>query len=292
MTLPRWALAPEDEALAPAACPGARRVLCVDPTGERCLAWAAAGAEVWQLADACGRALLELKLAVGVLAWEEAMQVLGLLTGGRRVFLYHRARPGLSAATRAFWDAHEAWIRQGVLHQATGEQALARWRRGLDLLGVGRAPAALGGRRAALLGRLVLAPEGLPADLAARCAALAPSAPNPWLGWVLRGALEDPDPPRASLSREAHAAGPALRGRIHALEGPPPGGLDVLDLGPAAPPEGVLEALAPGGVVLAWGSAPAGWTEDPRPLPPSRSPLWGPPRRLLGAARRGSLGDA
>lgn len=293
MTALRWALAPEDEGLFPSAHPHPGRVLCWDDTGERALAWAAAGAEVWRTGRPEGRALLDLKVACARLSWEEGAQVLGLLAGGRRVWLYHRLRSALPEPTRRHWDLREDRIRRGVLQDTPGEQVLARWRRALGAAGVvpwpapeGRGPdrSRLTGRRARALGALTLAPAGLPADLGARCATR--TLPNPWVEWVLLGDLREPGLPRQTLGLGRERL-PELSGAVRELDGPPPAGaFDVVDLGVHAawPPE-APEALAPGGVLVGWGPAAPGrpgLEEDPLPAPETDRAVLvaAPPRRV------------
>jgi S-adenosylmethionine-diacylglycerol 3-amino-3-carboxypropyl transferase len=71
---------------------------------------------------------LALKLAGGHVAYEEFLQLLGLLAGGRRVFLYHKVREFLSDDACRYWDAHEETIRCGVLNSGKFERYLAMFR--------------------------------------------------------------------------------------------------------------------------------------------------------------------
>jgi hypothetical protein len=71
--------------------------------------------------------------------------LLGLTPFGRRLWLYHRLREHLPAPSRQLWDAHEAWLRGGLI----GPQADAagRWEQKLGRHGprIARLPPILGG---------------------------------------------------------------------------------------------------------------------------------------------------
>ena len=74
-------------------------------------------------------ALAELKwLALRELRQSGLMTLLGLNKAGRRVFLYHQLREGLSDTARQWWDGNEALIREGVLDSGRFEQYLALFR--------------------------------------------------------------------------------------------------------------------------------------------------------------------
>ncbi|MCB9762707.1 MAG: DUF3419 family protein [Alphaproteobacteria bacterium] len=158
----------------------ARRVLSVGGTGDRALALALAGVEVTVLAPGPETAaLLELKRAGGLLAWPEALQLLGLLAPGRRVWLYHQIRSALSVESRAWWDAREALIREGVLGAGQLEQRMAALRGAL-----GAARARPGGRRERAMTLAWLGfvpPEGPPREWLRKGTWADPGAAKPWL---------------------------------------------------------------------------------------------------------------
>jgi len=105
-------------------------VLSIASAGDNSLALALAGAERVTALDLSEPQLhlLALKLAGGHLAYEEFLQLLGLLPDGRRVFLYHRAREFLSDDARRYWDAHEDVIRTGLLGSGKFERYLGAFR--------------------------------------------------------------------------------------------------------------------------------------------------------------------
>ncbi|MCB9743151.1 MAG: DUF3419 family protein [Alphaproteobacteria bacterium] len=264
-----------DDVAAAAALAGARRVLCVDPTGDRALAHALGGAEVVALTDPAGAALLALKRAGGALAWEEHLQVLGLLPFGRRVYLYHRLRERLPEHARRFWDAHEAEIRTGALACGAQELRLAAFRERLSpwVLPEGRLRAALSGEAGALRGRRwrVWVRGQLGAEALDRLEA-ATLPMNPYAEWILTGRYAEPGRARVYLSPAGHAQLGAIRLETclswEALEAEAP--FDALDLG-AAPAPRWASLAAPGARVLCWGEDLA--LEPLTPPLPDRSPL-------------------
>lgn len=105
------------------------RVLVPLGAGDTALGLAMTGAEVLaSVTDRADRALWELKLAGRHLERLEHLQLFGLESAGRRVFLYHRVRDLLSAEARAFWNEREEDIRLGLLARGQVEQVLARMR--------------------------------------------------------------------------------------------------------------------------------------------------------------------
>ncbi len=115
------------EALAPTADD---RVLSIASAGDNTLALALAGAGRVTALDLSEPQLhlLALKLAGGHLAYEEYLQLLGLLPGGRRVLLYHGVREHLAEDARRYWDAHEDVIRIGLLGAGKFERYLGTFR--------------------------------------------------------------------------------------------------------------------------------------------------------------------
>lgn len=107
------------------------RVVSIASAGDNSIALALAGAGEVLAVDLSfpQLALTELKLAGGELLYEEYLQVLGLLSEGRRVFLYHKLREHLGEQSRAFWDQNEDLIRQGLLGQGRFERYLATFRK-------------------------------------------------------------------------------------------------------------------------------------------------------------------
>ncbi len=107
------------------------RVLSICAAGDNSFALAIAGADSVTAIDLSAPqiALAKLKLAAAVaFDVERFRSFLGLGPIGQRVFLYHEIRASLDAETRAFWDAHEEWIRLGVLGCGKFEQYLATFR--------------------------------------------------------------------------------------------------------------------------------------------------------------------
>lgn len=301
-----------DEAVTTRALGAATGALWVtDPSGDRAVALALDGraeAVLTPCEAPTDAALVHLKLTTGGLAWEERLQVLGLLTGGRRVFLYHRLRERLPDEARAVWDGQEALIRAGLLQGGAAESRLSLARRALTRL-CGEAtltawtqdPSAQG-RAAwaqALRGprlRLVLSPlplVGLGAPgLAGRLLRLAGEpGPNPFVEWLLTGRYADPDGARPSLSRRAFDEAAALRDRlrpspaplVEALQAAPPGSLGGIDLGRRGEAElrallpALRRAAAPGALALWWG-------------PPLRGVPPAPGAQALAAADRSPFG--
>jgi hypothetical protein len=293
MSPPRYAQSWLDEAVTLSALGAASGTLWVtDPSGDRAIALALhRGAETVLLPDEApaDAALLHLKLTTGPLAWEERLQVLGLLTGGRRVFLYHRLREHLPEEARAVWDQQEALIRGGLLLGGVAETRLGLARRALGRLRgeanltaladdpspdgrMARARALDGPRLRLVLGALPLAGLGAP-GLPDRLLRLAVQpGPNPFVEWTLTGRYADPDAARPSLSRRAFDEAANLRARLRpspaplaeALTSAPPGSLGGIDLGRRGENEVrsllplLRRAAAPGALALWWGAPLAG----------------------------------
>ena len=308
-----------DEAVTVSALGAATGTLWVtDPSGDRAIALAlnrrAEAVIVPSEAPADG-ALLQLKLTTGPLAWEERLQVLGLLTGGRRVFLYHRLREHLPAEARAVWDQQEALIRSGLLHGGVAEtrlllarRALARLRGEANLTALaddpspdGRAARARqldGPRLRLIMSALPLAGLGAPGRSDALLQLAAAPGPNPFVEWALTGRYADPDAARPSLSRRAFNEAAELRDRLRpspaplaeALTRATPGSLAGVDLGRRSAAEvrallpSLRRAAAPGALALWWGPPltgvpPAPGVETCRAA--DRSPFGGDAQLLL-----------
>ncbi|MCK6515002.1 hypothetical protein L6R46_08115 [Myxococcota bacterium] len=282
-----------DEAVTVAALGASAGTLWVtDPSGDRAIALALHGraeAVLTPSATPTDAALLQLKLTTGGLAWEERLQVLGLLTGGRRVFLYHRLREQLPAEARAVWDTQEALIRAGLLQGGLAETRIALARRALGRLcgeaklsalaqdpspeGRSTRARALDGPRLRLvLAALPLAGLGAP-GLPGRLLHLAAQpAPSPFVEWTLTGRYADPDAARPSLSRRAFDEAAPLRDRLRPSPAPlaesltraAPGSLGGIDLGRRGEAEvrallpSLRRAAAPGALALWWGAPLAG----------------------------------
>ena len=74
-------------------------------------------------------ALAELKwLGLQELRQSGLLTLLGLNAAGRRVFLYHQLRKGLSESARQWWDGNEGLIREGLLDSGRFEQYLGLFR--------------------------------------------------------------------------------------------------------------------------------------------------------------------
>jgi S-adenosylmethionine-diacylglycerol 3-amino-3-carboxypropyl transferase len=74
-------------------------------------------------------ALAKLKLvAAQHLELDRFRSFLGVGPIGQRVFLYHELRSHLDEQTRTFWDAREAWIREGILACGKFEKYLSTFR--------------------------------------------------------------------------------------------------------------------------------------------------------------------
>lgn len=119
----------------------APRCLVIERCGELGFALVAAGAVVDVLPpDGPSAALLALKrCAAEQLPPASARSLLGLGYFGRRVWFYHYLRGGLDAASRGWWDAHEATVRLGIVGAGRVERAWARWRRTAGALALGEA---------------------------------------------------------------------------------------------------------------------------------------------------------
>ena len=100
-------------------------------TGEHPLLLANSGCSVVAVdSNPVHLALAQLKTVVLRLLPPEGRETLfGLNPFGRRVFLYHRVRNELPENARQFWDAHEHWIRQGILQQGDMDQSLTSLRK-------------------------------------------------------------------------------------------------------------------------------------------------------------------
>ena len=241
--------------LVPALQPGpGDHVLSIASAGDNSLALALAGAEHVTALDLSEPQLhlLALKLAGGHLAYEEFLQLLGLLPEGRRVFLYHRAREFLAEDSRRYWDAHEDIIRTGLLSAGKFERYLGSFRRRVLPLVHSREaiedlrrlddPAAQrvffdevwNNRRWRSLFRVFFSRAVMqrlgrdPAQFAQVQGSVAdrlleraewvlttlPIASNPFLQWILTGTYADLERSHPYLSRAAHARLPEIEGRI------------------------------------------------------------------------------
>jgi hypothetical protein len=308
-----------DEAVTVQALGASTGVLWVtDPSGDRAIALAlnSRAETVWVPTEApADAALLRLKLTTSPLAWEERLQVLGLLTGGRRVFLYHRLRESLPAEARAVWDAQEALIRAGLLHGGVAETRLGLARRALGRLRgeaqltaladdpspdgrSARARQLDGPRLRLVLGALPLTGLGAP-GLPGRLLQLAAQpGPNPFVEWTLTGRYADPDAARPSLSRRAFDEAAALSARLRPSPAPlvaalmraPPGSLGGIDLGRRGEAEvrallpNLRRAAAPGALALWWGPPLVGVPPAPEVKAcraADRSPFGGDAQLLL-----------
>ncbi|MCB9744424.1 MAG: hypothetical protein H6740_17635 [Alphaproteobacteria bacterium] len=276
-----------DDVAAAAALSGARRVLCLDDSGDRALAHALGGAEVTALTSEAGAALIALKRAGGALAWEEHVQVLGLLPFGRRVFLYHRLRATLPEPARSFWDAREELIRTGVLQAGERERALRSFQAPLTpwVLPAGLLTRALRGE-AKLEGRRWRrwSAHHLGHEVARRLEA-GGGPDNPFAEWMLTGGYLRPERARVYLSREGHAALSQTKLRCVSDESALDADFDALDLGDGPWPERWARLAAPGARCLWWGEA-RDLPELEPPLP-DRSPL-APALRLARGAGGGA----
>lgn len=106
-------------------------VVSVTSGGCNTLALALQGARTIHAVDlnAAQSALLELKLAgARSLRHGEYLELLGVRPSARQEALYARARTALSPEARAYWDAHAAFLRRGVLLAGRYEGYLALFR--------------------------------------------------------------------------------------------------------------------------------------------------------------------
>jgi len=106
-------------------------VLSICAAGDNSFALAIAGARSVTAIDLSAPqiALAKLKLvAAQHLDLERFRSFLGVGPIGQRVFLYHELRAHIDDPTRLFWDAHEAWIREGILGCGAFEKYLATFR--------------------------------------------------------------------------------------------------------------------------------------------------------------------
>jgi S-adenosylmethionine-diacylglycerol 3-amino-3-carboxypropyl transferase len=106
-------------------------VLSICSAGDNAFALLAAGAESVTCIDLSAPqiALAKLKLvAAGALNLDRFRSLLGLGQGGQRLALYHEIRSALDSDTRSWWDAHEEWIRTGLVHCGKFERYLGTFR--------------------------------------------------------------------------------------------------------------------------------------------------------------------
>ena len=209
-------------------------MLVLDPTGEEALDLATRGHAV-TLAPGAGRPLTELKrAAVEALPVQSVRALLGLDAFGRRIWFYHYLRPSLRPETQRWWDAREAFIREGIWQMGArgraGRRATQRAWRGLvaadGLPDLCRDPEQqrqlaqrLSGARGRLRGALLAHAEadGLQDRVIAILQRGALEAHTD-IQWLLAGALWEPSPHPRWLSPEGHAALRAHpdRWRVHA----------------------------------------------------------------------------
>ena len=117
-----------------------RNALAVQP-GERVLSICSAGDNSFafcldKAAEVVCIDLSQPQLALAELKWlglQELRQsglltLLGVNAAGRRVFLYHQLRKGLSETARQWWDGNESLIREGLLDSGRFEQYLGLFR--------------------------------------------------------------------------------------------------------------------------------------------------------------------
>jgi len=221
------------------------KVLSICSGGDNSIKLALQGAEVVAVDLSFAQiAVAELKLAGRHLAYEEHLQLLGLLAGGRRVSLYHRIRDTLGPDVRQFWDANEGTIRLGMLGLGRFEKYLETFRtkllplvhrkktidaflacedveeqgafyadrwdnlrwRGLFRLFFSELVMSRMGRSKEQFAHV----EGPVAEAFLNRARHAfvdlPIRSNPYLQWMLAGTFLDPACSRAYLTREGHAA--------------------------------------------------------------------------------------
>ncbi len=247
--------------LVPALEPGSEdHILSIASAGDNTLALALAGAGRVTALDLSAPQLhlLALKLAGGHLAYEEYLQLLGLLPGGRRVLLYHRIREHLPEVARDWWDAHEELVREGLLGAGRFERYLGTFRTRVLPLVHSRARidelarlqdlaqqrtfyrSTWNNRRwrglfKGFLSRWVMERLGRdPAQFAQVQGSVAdrllerarwvltelPIADNPFLQWILRGNYPDLERTHAYLSRSGHARLVELQDRITLVHAP------------------------------------------------------------------------
>lgn len=109
-------------------------VLSIASAGDNSFALAIAGARSVTALDLSFPqiALCELKLAAARhLPVQSVRSALGFGHFGRRVWFYHFLRPHLPDAVRAYWDAHEDTIREGICGQGRFERYLGTFRTGV-----------------------------------------------------------------------------------------------------------------------------------------------------------------
>lgn len=272
--------------------PTGARVLAACSSGACAFALAIAGAEqVIQVApDDAGLALAELQLVgAHALPVEGLRNLLGYDQPGRRVFLYHQMRGALSPRGRAYWDAHEALLREGLVDAGALERHLAHFRQRVlpvlhpearistlfslstpaevleFLTAHWESPAWRLAVRAcfapAVLARLRVPDPELwrePVGVWSRILRAGLPAENALLQRALRGPSRAPWP--LHLTEEGHARLAAAAHRVRLEQGPvsavlerlPPGSLRFASFrGPSL--DGLPHALAAGGRALVWG---------------------------------------
>lgn len=267
MTHPELRIAgsPQDPVpLVAALAPAGARVCSLDPTGDSGLALLLAGAAevVVGVDDAASSALVHLKLAaLRALPPQSVRSLLGAGAPGRRVWFYHHVRGALPPEARAWWDAHEGLVREGILDGGRWERILSRYRRAVlpralpagavDSLLDGRGPDAIAPFRSpvwALATRAALHPRwrrwsGVSAQADAdqpvdgrvrRAMERGRPGDNPLLVRLLRGWSPDPELGPPYLTASGHARLQPLLDRLTVRrlggDAPLPEGLDAVDL--------------------------------------------------------------
>lgn len=118
------------EALAPAARGG--RVLSIASAGDNALALLTRDPEEVVAVDLSAPQLAACELRIA--AWrrlerEELLAFLGVVPHADRLRVYRALRAELTPASRGFWDASEAAVREGVIHAGKFERYLRAFRR-------------------------------------------------------------------------------------------------------------------------------------------------------------------
>ena len=118
-----------------------KRLVCICAGGGRVLNLLEHGAEeIWAVdVNPSQTHLLELKTtAIRRFAYDDYLQVLGVRPCERRLDLYDKLRPGMSAAAQSYFDARPKLVARGALYQGSLERFLDRYVSNLTHLVRGR----------------------------------------------------------------------------------------------------------------------------------------------------------
>lgn len=242
------------------ALPPGARTLCFEPSGDDALTLAAAGCAVHAVLPEPGaRARVALAVAAArALPLQSVRSLWGLAHFGRRIWFLHYVRPGLPDEARAWWDAREAVVREGLADSGELEQAARRLGRALGASALRRSVVAAA--LAPAVARLADAETGN----AAKTLLQRLDVGGPFAAWLL--GVPDAELPRPWLTapglRTLTAAPPAVVDATREqllTRSPEPYDAVILGRSSLSREEdaALASSLAPGGVALGWGPPPS-----------------------------------